>query len=466
MERSNNIFSIRREERLLAFLLLALLVSLNALVICHYYDALTPLTDNYWNLFIGKYRISGFDPITLSVVSKWSVGYVVYRHPLLSIFLYPVYLINQLLMMITGINCAIFLVAILQIFSAFYAAIFVFRICREIVGTDIFSAYILVGLYESLAYIMVSAIVPDHFIFSSFILTLALYITGRRFISGRPMKIWQTVVYFIFTAGTSLNNGLKIFISALFVNKMRFFHWRFLLFAVILPSALIWGFCRWEYKTLVFPTWHANKIAKEKRDAEKKKVAEFKQHQQDSILIAQGKTPKPKKPKAAKPKQKKFGTPMGNGEFSRWTDISTPRWQTLVENVFGEGIQLHKAYLLKDVLRSRPLIVEYDMSLNYIVETIIVVLFLLGILCGIGSRFMWTALSYFLLDMVLHIGLGFGINEPYIMSAHWMFIIPIAMAYLLRIINQRYIWVIHSLLILVMAFLYGWNITLVYTYLA
>ena len=465
-ERTNNIFSIRREERLLALLLIVLLVSINAMVIAHYCNVFTPIQSNYWNIFIGKFHISGFDSITLSVVSDWSAGYNVYRHPLLAFFMYPAYLLNQLLIGITGINCAIFIVAALQIFSAFYAAMFVYKICRDIVGIDVLSSYLLVGLYQSFAYIMLSGMVPDHFIFSSFFLTLSLYVTGRRLQSGRPMKIWQTVVYFLFTAGTSLNNGLKIFLSALFVNKGGFFRWRYLLLAVILPSALIWGFARWEYHVFVFPSWYAKKVAKEKKEAEKKKAADFAQAQRDSMLRSQGKTPETAKPVAKKQKRKLQGTPISNGEFSRWTDITTPRWASLVENVFGEGIQLHKDHLLQDLYGKRPMIVEYGMTLNYIVEGIIVVLFILGILCGLGSPLLWTCLSYFMLDMVLHVGFGFGLNEPYIMSAHWMYIIPIAIAYLLRIINYRFVWVLHLLLISVMMFLYGWNIGLMHTYLS
>lgn len=45
---------------------------------------------------------------------------------------------------------------------------------------------------------------------------------------------------------------------------------------------------------------------------------------------------------------------------------------------------------------------------------------------------MWMALSFFGFDMLLHLGAGFGINEIYIMSPHWMFAFPIAIAYLLR----------------------------------
>ena len=41
-------------------------------------------------------------------------------------------------------------------------------------------------------------------------------------------------------------------------------------------------------------------------------------------------------------------------------------------------------------------------------------------------------MSFFAMDMALHLGLGFGINEIYIMSPHYLFVIPIAAAFLLK----------------------------------
>ena len=126
------------------------------------------------------------------------------------------------------------------------------------------------------------------------------------------------------------------------------------------------------------------------------------------------------------------GKPIAKGEFSRWTDISTPRWESTVENVFGESIQLHEDHLLQDVLRQRPVIVEYRHWWNYAAECLLVGLFVVGIWCGRRERFLWTALSFFALDAALHVGLGFGLNEVYIMTAHWAFVIPIAIGYLMR----------------------------------
>lgn len=58
--------------------------------------------------------------------------------------------------------------------------------------------------------------------------------------NGTRLSIWQTVLLFFVTAGVTLSNGVKIFIYALFTNGKKFFRIKYLLLAVLLPSALIW----------------------------------------------------------------------------------------------------------------------------------------------------------------------------------------------------------------------------------
>ena len=145
------------------------------------------------------------------------------------------------------------------------------------------------------------------------------------------------------------------------------------------------------------------------------------------------------------------------GEFMRWTDITTSRSQSVVENLFGESIQLHPDYLLQDTYRYRPMIVSYRWPINYIVETVIALRFLIGIWCGRHHRFLWLTLSWMALDMALHIGLGFGINEVYIMSAHWMFAIPIAVAYLFRHCPPRMLLPLRLFLLILTGWLYLYN---------
>ena len=490
MKKIFDIFKIKKEERWLALSIFLALAILNGVVIAHYAGTFTLVTDDYYKNFIRHFCVSGFDPLTYWVLSDWNAAYNVYRHPLLAFYMYIPYLINMGLMKLTGYNCALFIAVIIQMFCGFYATLFLQRIFREVLELDKAASSILTLLFFSFGYIMVTCIVPDHFVISMLLLILALYVSGRRIKHNHPLKIWQTVVYFVLTAGTSLNNGLKIFFSALFVNRKRFFCPKYLLLAVILPAALLWGFCRWEYRTFVWPVEMARKEMKAKKAAEKKarqeRMAQLKQIKdsltKDSIQrglkiitpeeIAQKtkndsiqKAKQLARNEARKKRGPKQGAPIMKGEFMNWTDATSSRTLSIVENLMGESIQLHQDYVLQDELRHRPMFVNYRYAFNYIVEALIIILFLAGIWAGRKSRYLWLVMSYFGLDMLLHIGLGFGLNEVYIMTGHWIYALPITIGFLLKETrHQRYSLCLKSLLLTIGLFLLIYNGILIIGY--
>ena len=302
--------------------------------------------------------------------------------------------------------------------------------------------------------------------------------------SGLDRDFLQSHIYenmaqscIILTAGISLNNGLKVFLTALVTRRKRFFEWRFLLLAVILPCAMIWGFARWEYRTYVWPKEMARNEVKAKKNREY--TEKIRLQARDSIgsqdsLAVEALTKKIKNQKAKEKYRrdhqkiwnKNTGKPIAKGEFMRWTDKTTSRWDVALECFLGEGIQLHKDYLLGDVLRNRPLIVRYDTSnilgyINYLVEAVIVLLFLIGVWIGRKKIFLWTAMSFLILDMALHMGLGFGINEIYIMSAHYLFVLPIGIAYLFKAIEarERSYMAVTAACALTAVWCFVWNIT-------
>ena len=490
MKKIFDIFKIKKEERWLALGIFLALAILNGVVIARYAGTFTLVTDDYYKNFIRHFCVSGFDPLTYWVLSDWNAAYNVYRHPLLAFYMYIPYLINMGLMKLTGYNCALFIAVIIQMFCGFYATLFLQRIFREVLELDKAASSILTLLFFSFGYVMVTCIVPDHFVISMLLLILALYVSGRRIKHNHPLKIWQTVVYFVLTAGTSLNNGLKIFFSALFVNRKRFFRPKYLLLAVILPAALLWGFCRWEYRTFVWPVEMARKEMKAKKAAEKKArqehMAQLK-HIKDSLTkdsiqrglkiitpeeIAQkAKNDSIQKAKqlarneARKKRGPKQGAPIMKGEFMNWTDATSSRTLSIVENLMGESIQLHQDYVLQDELRHRPMFVNYRYAFNYIVEALIIILFLAGIWAGRKSRYLWLVMSYFGLDMLLHIGLGFGLNEVYIMTGHWIYALPIAIGFLLKETrHQRHSLCLKSLLLTIGLFLLIFNGILIIGY--
>lgn len=477
MKKLIRLFKVKREEWLAAALTLVMLVTLHAFVIARNIDLFTKANAGHWNVFIKNFTISGFDPITYSVVTHWAANYNVYRHPLLSFMVWPLSQLNAWLTELTGVNLVQFIVAIPLLLCAFYAFVFMFRIFRDIIKLRWADSAILSTMLFSFAYVMVAAVVPDHFCISMFLLVFTIYISGMKIQAGTTLKAWQTVVLFFITAGVTLSNGIKTYLYALFTNGRKFFRLKYFLLAVLLPAALIWGFARWEYRTYVLPREKANHAALAKKNAEKqqKMLAQFRDTTKlkDSTEIEKAFNQEMKRRIKAKyvsdhkqPWNKHTGKPMGNSEFMKWTDGTTSRVSTAVENLFGESIQLHQDYLLQDTLRSRPVVVNYRWAINYIVEALLIMLFLAGIWYGRRSRFLWMALSGFAFDMAIHMGLGFGINEVYIMGAHWLFVIPIAIGFLVKKLETKRAaaW-LRGLLMVLTAWLLGYNITLFISYL-
>ncbi len=468
---------LRVEEYRPAAVAALFFIILNTINVCGYwYDFITP-AESYHKLFVSTYRVSGFDPLTYEVLSDWFPAYNIYRHPLLAFFMWPFYLINQGLMWLTGMNFAAVLTALILVVCATYSFVFLFRILRNVIGIGYRHTLALEALYFSFGFIMLSSMAPDHFVMSQCCLLLTIWLGGEKLKRGSALNMWQTIALFVLTAGISLNNGLKVFLAAMVTRRRRFFRWRYLLFAVVLPSAVMWGVAKWEYKTWQWPKEVQRHEIKVRKDRER--TALLRRQVEDTIAnkdnAAVNKAVKRIKQQRAEEKyradhkmiwHRNAGKPIAKGEFMNWTDKTTSRFDTAVENLFGEGLQLHRDYALADVLRNRPVIVTYCglwQYVNYGVEGVLVLLFLVGIWCGRRQLFLWTAMSFFLMDMTLHMGLGFGINEIYIMSAHYLFVIPIAMAYIVKKTEQD-IRVSNGLMALVSVlalWCFVWNFTVI-----
>ena len=485
LKRFIDIFRIRSGERKECLIALVWFMALNLVSIVTYWEKLHVVTGNYRKLFVSKYHVSGFDPLTYVVVSDWDTSYNVYRHPLLAFFFWPLSMTNKALISVTGMNWALPLMGVVLTVCGTYSFLFLRRILHDVVGLGQRDSNLLCAFFFSFGYIMLSVMVPDHFVMSMTCLSLALWLAGEKLKRGSAMNLWQTIGLFLLTAGVSLNNGLKIFLMAMVTRRRRFLEWRYLLLGVVLPALLLWYFARWEYRQFVLPNELARKEIKARKNKEyvekiRREVKDSLQNSRasalsvekgagvaaDSVLIETNVERIQRERAKAKYKrdsQKIWnvnkGKPFMEGEFMGWTDKSTPRWRSIVENVFGEAIQLHRDYALGDALRNRPAIVNYSgywRYVNYGVEALIAVLFLVGIWMGRRQLFLWTVMSCFLMDMVLHLGLGFGLNEVYIMTAHYMFAVPIAVAYVLKHFKKERI-LLRAAITVVTLFLLIWN---------
>lgn len=405
---------LRKEERPLAITAAVVFTILNGLLIYCHYDSFTRGAHvGFWSVFYNHLCMSGYDVFSLIFISCMRLHWNALRHPLFVALLLPLYWINHWLMPQTEFNFAVFLMAVLLIVADVWGAVLLHRILRDIVGVKSGDATLLTALFYGFAHVMTVAIVPDHFALSLPLLLLALLMTGRHLQRGTRFTWLQQALLFFLTAGVTLTNGVKIALAAWMVNGKKVFSWKSIL-SFVVPTLMLGAVFVWQQEAIIKPQEQRIKhieAAVAKKDPAR--IERLKTH--DAFVKKQ------------------------NGEaltkdvpLLEWSDMTTSRIQSVVDNLFGESLQFHKDHLMEDVQQTRPVFVSYGSTINYVVEALIVLLLVAGAWVARRQRFFLIVATWFGFDMLMHLGFGFGLNEVYIMTAHWAFIIPIAAAYLLR----------------------------------
>ena len=435
-----DIFKVKKEERWLAFAMLAVFVTFNAMVIASHYHVYTmEAHGGFWSVFTKNFRMSGYDCWSWITVSGGRIHFVTSRHPLYLTFLYPLYLLNDWLIQNVGYNFAVYFMAVIIVFSAFYAVLFMYRVFREVLELRRKDARILTLLLFSFGHVLIPTMVPDHFVISLMLLSLTLYITGKKMKKGQLLTAWQSLVLTFFTAGMATSNGVKTLLAGLFTNGKKVFTCKFISIGVVLPLLLLLGIQQSQYYLLEVPQQAVVRhIESETLKKNPQKVLEHKKQRDEW-------------------QRTHLGQPVGDGVITKLMDVSTPRVPTIVENFFGESIQLHQRSLLKDVSWERPIFVEYNWSVNYIIEAFIVLLFIVGIVFSYKQRFFKMLLAWFACDLTLHLILGFAVTEVYIMTSGWAFIIPISYGYLLKRLSMKWLKLMRVVLIMLTIYLWIYN---------
>lgn len=409
---------LRKEERPIAGVALVVFAALNALLIANHWQSFTRGAHvGFWSVFYNHLNMSGYDIFSLIFISCMRLHWNALRHPLFVVLLLPLFGLNRLIMPPTEFNAAVLLMAALLVAADVWGAVLMHRLLRDVVEVRRVDAALLTALFYGFAHVMIATMVPDHFALSLPLLLLTLLIAGRKLKEGKPMKLWQSALLFFLTAGVTLTNGVKVALAAWFVNGRKVFSWRSIA-AFVVPTLLLGAIYVWQQDAIVAPQERNIKrieAAVAKKDPVR--IAKLKEHN-DFV------------------KQQNGEALTKNVPLLEWSDITTDRWQSAVDNLFGESLQLHRDYLLEDVQQTRPVFVQYRSALNYVVEALLVVLLAVGAWTARREKFFLMVLAWFGFDMLMHMGFGFGLNEVYIMTAHWAFIIPIAAGYILRRSNS------------------------------
>lgn len=441
----------RKYSEILFVVLLGLLIfgGLNLAMVYTSPEDWTSTRLGAWTAFHRGFDFSGFDQFTYISVTQFRPIYVHLRHPALLYMVWPMMKVNEWLKHEYGINCAIYVVGVVWTIVSTLSWVTLYKILRRIIGLTILESLLLNTFFYSFAYVMLATFVPDHMVLSLATILLTLYLSGKALQQGKVLATWKILVLYFIATGISTTNAIKIWLIDMAARRkngawLSLFKHSLL---YLIPTVLLVGIYYYQENTAQV----------EEERFQQRIVA--KAIKKDSIDHQN------REERAKKILSKRENKQIVNIPLFEWTDMTIPVIPTLVHNIYGEGFQLHKDYLLKDanVEGHRPIFVEYNDWYNYVAEAVIVLLLLVGIAAGRNERFMWMCMMPFLLDMFLHIVLRFALTDVYIMTSHWAFIIPIAIAYLIKKMKAKPM--LHTVLLssvsLLTVFLWWHNLSLV-----
>lgn len=411
-------FISRHKETLLITLLgLLIMAVLNIMMLQWEPDLFTSTRYGAWSQFWNHGEFSGFDTYTYIVVTSFRPVYVLARHPLLAMMMWPMYEVNDWLKGEFHINCAIYVVAVVWTLIATCSWLLMYRILRRVIVMAWHTSLLLTLFFFSLSHVMIITFFPDHMSLTLPLVLLAIYLAGRAARRQQPLPLWQSLPLAFLATGVTTTNIVKVALTDFFtrIGRQPFMKICLHFIFYLIPLALLYGAYSYQMDTTQKAEKELAQNIIEKKSAKNEAFAQ-------KYKADEAKTAKIRE-------QQIFDNPIVTN-----TEYHIDRIPSLVENIFGEGLLLHEDYPLKDANREghRPVLVRYNHWWYYCIEAIIVVLFIMGAWYGRHSRLMWMALSMFLCDMLLHVGLNFASSDVYIMTAHWAFILPISYAYLLK----------------------------------
>lgn len=390
--------------------------ALNIMMLQYHYDPWTNPKVGFWTVFWNKFEVSGFDPYTYIVISKWRPLYVLSRHPLLAAMMWPMSQLNEWLKDVTGINCAIHIVAVMWTLLSTCSWMLMYRIMRKIVELDMWASLLLTTFFFSFSHVFLLIFISDHMAITLPLLLLSIYWAGKAIKENRVMPLWQSLPLLFVSTGVTTTNCVKIAIADFFTRwkktSLLGLIRHYLLF--LIPLGIVLGLYFYQDSTSQDEERRSIKNTVEKRMERDKAFAKYWKDYE-------------------KLREERRRTQLVNISIATNTEYHIDRLPSLIENIFGEGLILHDTYVLRDSNKNnRPVEVHYRYWWQYSIEFMIVALLILGMWLGRRERVMWIAAMMFLFDMALHVGLNFASSDVYIMTAHWVFVIPIAYAYILK----------------------------------
>jgi hypothetical protein len=311
-------------------------------------------------------------------------------HPLLMIFYYPLVLIGNGLAYLTTFKVKTLFFVLLSSSMISMSCVYVFRYLKEIAGIKRLESYLITLFFAFFSTNLLLCFTPESFTLSAMFLAFNVYYNSSYIKKEESPPFATNIILADFIlGGITITNAVKGIIPVLFFKEKK----TNILKKIVLLSIIFIGIlCIVHLLSAVFLS--KNYI--------------------ESVLT-----------------HKEYFTNMGLAGSSYFEMVFT--------HFFGSPLFFpHLEHYTAYSSNLQYIIEGYYMYVRqYLFVTLILAMLLLSLIKNYKNRFVQMIFLLFLVDITIHCFFKFGINQPFIYGAHWIYCIPLLLGWLYKKLNKN-----------------------------
>lgn len=361
----------------------------------------------FWGLFLFYLSYSVFVIFTTSIVDSTTIETDIYfsydnplileygrtqisGHPLLFFFYYPFVIIGNGLALLTTVKVKTLFFVLLSSSMISLSSVYIFRYVREVLETKRFVAYLLTLFFAFFSTNLVLAFTPESFTLSALFLSFNVYYNSSYIKRGiSPPLISNIILANIFLGGVTLTNMAKGVIPVLFFKEKKL---------SILKKVFILGGI---FFVILLVIQIASYVFLDKNYIQ-------------SIFIHRE-------------------------NFTDKTLTGGAYLQMIFSHFFGAPIFLSEIFTYNTIRNGIPYLVEgnYRFWWQYLFMLLLLLFMIISFVRNYKEPLVQMIFLLFLVDIVIHCVILFGINEPYIYGAHWVYCVPLLLGWLYKKLSEK-----------------------------
>lgn len=368
----------KKDEKCLFFILLLFyfLYSMYIALSTSIIDNTSVITDIYF---------SYDNPLILEVGRTQISG-----HPLLVLFYYPFVLIGNVLASLITFKAKTLFFVFLSSSMISLSCIYIYRYFKEIIEAKKLVCYLFTLFFAFFSTNLILAFTPESFTLSALFLSFNVYYNSSYIKRGvSPPFISNVILANVFLGGVTITNMAKGVIPVLFFKEKKMS-----IFKKIMVLGLIFFVILLIIQVLSIVFLDKNYI---------QSIFAHKDNFTDGSL----------------------------------TGVTYLRM--IFSHFFGAPIFFSEILSYKTIRNGIPYLVEndYHMWWQYLFMSLIFLFVIISLIRNCKEPLVQMLFLLFLIDIIIHCIIRFGINEPFIYGAHWIYCIPLLLGWLYKKMNEK-----------------------------